>query len=206
MTDIKFEDKTRQPTIPLSLENVDLARAREFILDYTTQQAWIKNEKGELLNIFSSPDIFEYIKEYILKHPDMILSVIIRCTDGEKEFENTVELTLHDIYNKLYALITKEYNYAGSKTNGGPAVIAKKVNHSLNINTEDGTIFYNGENDESMDIKGEGLFKKTGGYVNGPMTALKTFLLAKNISYGLNAKFPENPEEGEVFIRLIQET
>lgn len=191
----KFNSKARQPIIPLYVEDIDFARSKEFVMNYDTNQAYIKKQDGTLIDICSSSSTFEYIKQYLLDNPDIILSVTITLNNTT----DTIKETFNDIYNRIIKLDKREHLYAGSRTNGGPASTAEMVNHSITIEDYIKNI-YNGSIERVVNISTLNLFRRSGGYVIGPMTAKKNFLLAKNKSYGF--ELPETGEEGQIFILL----
>lgn len=198
MGDKKFNSTGRQPIIALSLENVDIARIREFIIDYTQNKAYIKNENGDLLDISASDKLYEYLKDYILKHPDIILNVTIKISDEEQK---TIQESFEYIYNSLKKLESKEYLYAGSITDGGPASIAEKTDHSITFTKSiDNKGSFDGSNDHILNISDDGLFRKSGGIVSGNMILKKKLMLSDNVSYGM--ELPETGEEGQIFVLL----
>lgn len=196
----RFNDEDRQPIIPLSMENIDLAKIKEFIINYKTNQAYIKKADGSLIDIYSSINVFEFIKQYLLNHPDVILDITIIDINGNTK---TIRQTFDDICNQIIALQEKKYLYAGSKSDGGSANRAEKVNHNINFKKSNCNTVFNGLKDEILNIAELGLFRKSGGYINGPMIPKQKFILTEKISYG--KKLPDTGEEGQFFILLIED-
>lgn len=197
MPEGNFNSKGRQPIIPLSLENIDIARIREFVIDYTQNKAYVKNENGELLDISASDKLFEYLKEYLKNHPEIILNVTI-IIPGEEQ--KTIQESLDYIYNAIIKLEQKEYLYAGSTTDGGPASIAEKTEHSISFTNSDNSESFDGSDDHILNLSEDGIFKKSGGYINGDMIPKKKLMLADNVSFGM--ELPETGEEGQIFVLL----
>ena len=193
--------KGRQPIIPLSLENADLARSKEFIFDFINNIAYIKLVDGTLFNVTESESSLNYVKQYLIDNPDIILNVVIKSEASDnKTFQESIDY----IYDLLDKLEKREFNYAGSKTDGGPANKANKVNHSITLVSDSGSIEFNGEKSKSLDIgTATGLFKNTGGYINGPFIPKNKFLLANGFSYGKT--LPTTGVEGQLFILLKEE-
>ena len=198
---LKIED--RQPIIPLSLENLQNARSKEFIFDYVNNIAYIKLADGTLFNITESESSLEFVNQYLEENPDLILQVTIKSEDEYAE-DKTIEESVNYIYTLIQEFSKKEFKYAGSNTDGGPANRANKVNHSLSIKeSSTSTTLFNGEESRKVNITTIGLLKKTGGYVSGPMIPKKKFLLGENASYGFT--LPKTGVEGQIFILLKED-
>ena len=193
--------KDRKPIIPLSLEYAQDARPKEFIFNYKNNTAYIKLADGSLFNITESETSIEYVKQYIRDNPDIVFDVVIK-SDGDED--RTIQESIDHIYVLIQEFSKKEFKYAGSTTDGGPASNANKVNHSISIKeSDDSTVIFNGEDNEVVDIRRIGLFKKSGGYLSGPMIPKQKFLLGENATYGLT--LPKTGVEGQLFILLKED-
>lgn len=198
---LRFED--RQPIIPLSLENVQNARPKEFIFDYANNIAYIKLADGTLFNITESEASLEFVKQYLEENPDIILEVTVKSED-ESETDKTIQESVDYIYTLIQEFSKKEFKYAGSPTDGGPANRANKVNHAISFKESDSSITsFNGEESKKVNISTLGLFQKAGGIITGPMIPKKKFLLGENASYGLT--LPKTGVEGQIFILLKED-
>ena len=198
-----FNIEDRQPIIPLSLDDVNLARSKEFIFDYTNNIAYIKLEDGSLFNITESETNLEFVKQYLKNNSDILLKVDIKI-EGDHENNKNFQENIDHIYNLIDMLRRKEFKYACSSTDGGPANRADKVNHSLTVKESSiSETLFNGEEDSKVNITNMRLLKKTGGIVNGPMIPKQKFLLAENSSYGFT--LPETGVEGQIFILLKED-
>lgn len=203
----RFDEKCRQPIIPLSIEDINIAKAREFVIDYKNNQAFIKINDGRLLSITESTNILEYFKQYLLNHPEILLSVTIIDEDGNT---TTLQETFDDIFNKMTLLNKKEYLYAGSATAGGSASVTEKVNHSFTITDSGGyREVFDSTQDKAIDIGSRNMFSKSGGFIDGSMLPKKKFLLKETKiqteikSYGM--RLPDTGTEGQIFILLKEE-
>jgi hypothetical protein len=196
---INFED--RRPISPLSLENIEDSRPKEFIFDYTNNIAYVKLADGTLFNITESETSVQFVKQYLDKNPDLILDVTIKSDLDE---DKTIQESINYIYNLIQEIRKKEFKYAGSPSDGGPANRADKVNHSIDFKQSDASIVsFDGEESQKVNLTTAGLFKKSGGYINGPMIPKKKFLLSENITYGLT--LPKTGVEGQIFILLKED-
>lgn len=191
----------RQPIIPLSLEDVEDARLKEFIFDYTNNIAYVKLADGTLFNITESETSVQFVKQYLEENPDLILDVTVKSDSDE---DKTIQESIDYIYTLIQEFSKKEFKYAGSPSDGGPANRADKVNNSISFKQSDvSTTSFNGEESQKVNITTMGLFKKTGGYINGPMIPKKKFLLGENVTYGLT--LPKTGVEGQIFILLKED-
>ena len=198
-----FSVSDRQPIIPLSLEaisnNATLARAKEFIIDYVNNVAYIKIDDGSLLNI-TSKSTLEFVKRYLLDHPEIILSVTIVDNNNIRTLQESFDY----IYSQIVNLENKKYLYAGSTTNGGSANRAEKVEHGITFKeTGSSSTYFDGSDNKQSNISRLNLFSKSGGNLNGNMIPKKKFLLGENISYGMT--LPKTGIEGQLFILLKEE-
>lgn len=195
-----FED--RQPIIPLSYEEVEKARPKEFVFDYTNNIAYVKLANGTLFNITESEASLQFVKQYLEDNPDLILGVTVKPEDGSDE--RTIQESVDHIYVLIQEFNKKEFKYAGSPADGGPANRANKVKNSISfVESSSSTTSFNGEESKKVNISTLGLLKKTGGYVNGPMIPKKKFLLTENATYGLT--LPKTGVEGQIFILLKED-
>lgn len=191
----------RIPISPLSLEDIENARPKEFIFDYANNIAYLKLVDGSLFNITESETSVQFVKQYLEEHPDLILDVIIKTNSDE---DRTIQESIDYIYALIQELGKKEFKYAGSVSDGGPANRADKVNHSIDFKQSDvSEISFNGEESKKVNITTMGLLKKSGGYINGPMIPKNKFLLSENITYGLT--LPKTGVEGQIFILLKED-
>lgn len=200
-----FNKRDRQPIIPLSLEafsnDATLARAKEFIIDYVNSVAYIKIDNGSLLNITASESTLEFVKQYLLDHPEIILSITTTDNSG---VTRTLQESFDYIYSQIVKLENKEYLYAGSTTDGGPANRAEKVEHGITIKeTGSDSTYFDGSDNKQSNISRLNLFSRSGGTLNGDMVPKKKFLLGEGISYGMT--LPPTGVEGQVFILLREE-
>lgn len=190
-----FEVKARLPVVPLSYDSRDLAKIREFIVDYTTGDAYVKTDSGELINICASKTTMENFAEYLKANPDIIANIIVRTPDGTEE---TIEATFAKFYEILDKIDTKSFLYAGSATDGGPATSAERLNHTLTIHEENKSSQYNGSANVSVDLSN--YYKKTGGEINGDVTIGELLILTEGQMYG--TELPPTGTEGQLFFLI----
>lgn len=204
MPNVPFGTEARQPIIPLSLENLDLARAREFIIDYRNNKAYVKNKNGDLIDFANSSTVLQYLETYIEQRPTVILDCLIIERDGQKY---SIRQSFIDIYNRMVALDNKEYYYAASDSDGGTALVTKKLTNSLRFMDDGNTVFTfdgSGSRPATFDINDDlKLFSASeGGEITGEVEVAKTITLANGVSFGTS--FPSRPVEGQIFIRLTE--
>ena len=194
-----FNINDRQPIIPLSLEDIDISRSKEFIFDYDNNIAYIKLSNGSLFNITESDTSLEHVKRYLEDNQDIILNVTIKSKDSEEY--RTIQENVDYIYMLIQEFSNKKFNYAGSTTDGGNANSASKVSHSIKfIKPDNSETTFDGSENVNIDLTKLNLFKKSGGRIDGPMKPMQKFLLGNGISYG--SKLPNTGVEGQIFILL----
>ena len=79
MADQKMTATARIPCRPLSYENIDLAVAKELIVDYESGNVWVKKADGSVVDVGSS--VKEIVIEHIKEDPDIAQNIIINI-DG----------------------------------------------------------------------------------------------------------------------------
>lgn len=203
---MEFNEKKRSPTLPLSMENKELARKHEFLIDYSTNLIYAKNEDGDFIDLIHSKATWDDISEYLKKTPDTLTSILIQTPSGEQK---TIQETFAYVYATVLELSKKEYRYAGSETVGGYAYSAERLNSYLNIITPQGdNVIYNGSEDVSVEIKD--VFMRSGGHINGDVDLLGKLILTMATSshpegsYG--TKLPETGVDGQMFILIETDT
>lgn len=190
-----FKAKGRLPVVPLSYEFKELVKTREFIVDYSTGDAYVCTDSGELVNIAASDSTMEKFAEYLKNNPDLIGNITVVTPDGE---QNTLIETFEKIFERLETLNNKSFLYAGSATDGGPATSAEKLNHSLTVIEDDGTTTFDGT--ENVSINLDKYYKNTGGEIYGDVTLLEKLILTENQMYG--TELPATGEEGQLFFLI----
>lgn len=192
---MKFKDTDRSPIIPLSFENKDLSRIKEFIIDYINNSAYIKTENGSYVNVLTSENTLNEVGEFIKSNPDMLLNAKIITSEGEK----TIQESFSEIYATLIELSTKTFKYAGSDTNGGAAFSAERLNSFLTIKNTDGTTtVYNGEANQTATISN--IYSRSGGPISGDVSLKRRLILTEDVMYG--TKLPDTGVDGQLFILL----
>lgn len=192
-----FKAKGRIPVVPLSYEFKDLVKSREFIVDYSTGDAYVCTDSGELVNIAASESTMKKFADYLKENPDLIGSITVVMPDGE---QNTLITTFEKIFEQLEALNNKSFLYAGSSTDGGSATSAERLNHTLTIIEDDSTSEFDGS--ENVDIDLTKYYKNTGGEIYGDVTLLDKLIITKDEMFG--TELPAAGEEGQLFF-LIEE-
>lgn len=190
-----FKAKGRLPVVPLSYEFKELVKTREFIVDYSTGDAYVCTDSGELVNIAASDSTMEKFAEYLKNNPDLIGNITVVTPDGE---QNTLIETFEKIFERIDALNNKSFLYAGSATDGGPATSAERLNHSLTVIEDDGTTTFDGT--ENVSINLDKYYKNTGGEIYGDVTLLEKLILTENQMYG--TELPATGEEGQLFFLI----
>ena len=203
---MEFNEKNRSPILPLSMENKELARNCEFVIDYNTNLIYAKNADGEFIDLIHSEATWNDISEYLKSTPDTLTSILIRTHTGEQK---TIQETFAHIYATVLELSKKEYKYAGSETTSGIAYSAERLNSYLNIITpQEDNIIYNGSENVSVEIKD--VYTRSGGHINGDVDLLGKLILTMATSshpegsYG--TKLPETGVDGQIFILIETDT
>ena len=203
---MEFNEKKRSPTLPLSMENKELARKCEFLIDYTTNIIYVKNEDGEFIDLIHSEATWNDISTYLKTTPDTLTGIAIQNPGGEWK---TIQESFAYVYATVLELSKKEYRYAGSETVSGNAFIANRLNSYLNIITPQGdNVIYNGSEDASVEIKD--VYKRSGGHINGDVDLLGKLILTMCTtehpegSYG--TELPETGVDGQLFILIETDT
>lgn len=190
-----FESKGRLPVVPLSYEFKDLAKAREFIVDYSTGDAYVCTDNGDIINICASKNTMEKFAEYLKRNPDIVANIIVKTTDGE---EATLRETFDRFYEILNKLNNKSFLYAGSSTDGGAATSAEKLNHSLTVLEDDNSSEFNGSADIDIDLTK--YYKNTGGEITGTVILMDSLIFTENQMYG--TELPSTGTEGQLFFLI----
>lgn len=203
---MEFNEEKRSPTLPLSMENKELARNCEFLIDYSTNLIYVKNEDGEFIDLIHSEATWNDVAEYLKTTPDTLTSILIQNPEGEWK---SIQETFAYVYSITLELSNKKYRYAGSETAGGAAYTAKRLNSYLNIiNHQGDNIIYNGSEDASVEIKD--VYSTSGGNINGDVDLLGKLILTMSTdshpegSYG--TKLPETGVDGQIFILIETDT
>ena len=193
---MEFNEKKRMPTLPLSMENKELARNSEFLIDYTTNIIYVKNTDGEFINLLHSEATLNDVAEYLKTTPEALTSIIIQTPDGEWK---TIQESFAEVYAIVLELSKREYRYAGSETDSGNAFIAKRLNSYLSItNTDGSTTIYNGSENASSEIVD--VYHRSGGHIEGDVDLKGKLILTEGITYG--TKLPETGTDGQLFILI----
>lgn len=192
-----FNAKGRIPVVPLSYEHKELAVPREFILDYTTGDAYVCTESGEIINICLSDTVMEAFSEYLIQNPGIIANLTVV---DENNNSCTVEESFFNIYQKLDELFIEinEFSYAEGTTDGGSATSAEKVNHQLTIKEAEWEKIFDGS--EEVEVHLEKYLEKAGGTVEGDLTLEKKLILEEGVTFG--DTLPATGVEGELFFLL----
>lgn len=199
---MEFNEEKRSPTLPLTMENKELARNCEFLIDYATNIIYVKNEDGKFIDLIHSEATWIDIMEYLKKTPDSLTSILIQTPDGEWK---TIQESFAEVYAIVLELSKKEYRYAGSETVGGNAFLAKRLNSYLNIiNTDGSNTIYNGSEDVSSEIVD--IYPRSGGHIQGNVDLIGKLILTMSTdshpegSYG--TELPETGVDGQLFILI----
>lgn len=203
---MEFSETKRLPILPLEMENKELAKNCEFLIDYTTNIIYVKNIDGEFIDLIHSEATWEDIEVYLKSIPNTLTSILIQTPDGEWK---TIQETFAYVYATVLELSKKEYRYAGSETVGGPAYNAKRLNSFLNIITPNSdNIIYNGSEDTNIEIKD--VYTRSGGNIQGDVDLIGKLILSMSTSdhpegsYG--TVLPETGTEGQLFILIETDT
>lgn len=195
-----FNEEKRSPTLPLSIENKELARKCEFLIDYNTNIIYAKNEDGEFIDLIHSEATWKDIAAYLKKTPDSLTSILIQTPDGEWK---TIQESFAEVYAQVLELSKKEYRYAGSETVGGNAFLAKRLNNYLNIiNTDGSNTIYNGSENAFSEIVD--IYPRSGGHIHGDVDLKGKLILTEGVMYG--TELPEIGTDGQLFILIETNT
>lgn len=199
---MEFNEEKRSPTLPLTMENKELARNCEFLIDYTTDIIYVKNEDGEFIDLIHSEATWEDIEAYLKSTPDSLTSILIQTPNGEWK---TIQESFAIVYAEVLELSKKEYRYAGSDTVGGNAFSAKGLNSYLNIiNTDSSSTIYNGSEDIISEIAD--IYPRSGGHIEGDVDLIGKLILTMATAdhpegcYG--TELPETGVDGQLFILI----
>lgn len=191
-----FEAKGRIPVSPLSYDFKDLSKPREIIVDYINGDVYVHTDNGDIVNICASNNTMKIFAEYLKANPDTITSIIIKTPDGK---EDTVEATFERFYEILEEINNKTYLYAGSHSDGGSAISADKLIHSLSIIEDDASYKFDGSSDIKIDLTK--YYKSTGGPITGDITLRDKLYLTENYMYG--TELPATGKEGQLFFLIV---
>ena len=97
-----FSASARIPTRPLSMENVHLAENKELVVDYEKHEIYVKDSKGQLVNVTASvTTVIEEVKKQMEEDPTVVTDAIIELPNGE---HITIQKSIFEIYEKFEEL------------------------------------------------------------------------------------------------------
>ena len=98
----KFTASARIPTRPLSMDNVHLAENKELVVDYEKHEIYVKDSKGELVNVTASvTTVIEEVKKQMEEDPTVVTDAIVELPNGD---HITIQKSIFEIYEKFEEL------------------------------------------------------------------------------------------------------